>query len=171
MIFLPQREKAGDRFLGIGIPILVEAHRQVFVPGTRKAIVVVAPVVPFNDDQMVSVHFADGFGDRAIQIPNRFVRQILFAILVFAFERPIWFVQKIVTSDPRFAGVTLGQLAPQSDRLLPISFIFPQGGLGGIVVRNIGVLALTTWCGMQIENEIHSLGLAPGQQLVGQIKS
>src|SRR5207253_1475136 len=67
VMLFTQSQEASDLFLRVRIPVLVKADYEVFVPSTRKAVVVVPPGVPFDDDKMVPVRFANRPGDGSIE--------------------------------------------------------------------------------------------------------
>src|SRR5207245_2303234 len=73
VILFTQSQEARNGLRRVRIPVLMEAQHEVLVPWTGETVVVVAPAVAFDNQQMVPIDFADGPSDGPIQVPDRLV--------------------------------------------------------------------------------------------------
>src|SRR6185437_13809993 len=73
--------------------------------------------------------------------------------------------------DPRLVRIAFGQASPKRDQLVPVGRTFPKRWFGGIAVGDIVVIPLAARRGVHIEDEVEVVGLAPGEQAIGEDKS
>ena len=134
---------------------------QLIIPRRSQTREIVGPPVALDEDDVVWVDRTDAVGALFVEVPEGGpVGQI-----------PVGLVEQVIAGHPVLVDIDLGQSLPQRGHLVAVLDALPERGLGGVVIRNCCIVALTARRSVQVEDHVHLVLLAPGHHAVGQLES
>ena len=145
----------------IDAPVLVGRIDQLVIPRWGEATEIVGPPVALDEDDVVRVDRADAVGALLIEVAQGGAPG----------KVPVGLVEQVVPGHPVLVHVDLGESLPQRGHLVAVLDTLPERGLGGVVVGNGRIVALTARRSVQVEDHVHLILLAPGDHAVGQFES
>eukprot|EP01136_Pigoraptor_vietnamica_P033677 Opistho-1_new@96765 len=162
-----QRLDFGDARFVVAVPIFMKAQHHIGVPRGRQALVIIAPAIALDDHDMLFVDLADRRGDPLLQAPDRLILGLVAAIaLAGGREAPVGLVDQVIGADPRLILVARGELGPQHHGLALVFLALPERRLRRVAVGDGEVVALTAGRGVEIEDQVDAVRLAPREQTV-----
>ena len=141
-------------------PVFVWRVHQLIVPRRGQPREVIGKPVAFDENDVVRVDRADAV--RALHVQAAQSGSI--------WEVPVGFVEQVVPGDPLFAHIVLSNALPQRHHFVLVVDALPQGRLRRVVVRDLLSVALAAGSCVQVQDDVHLVGGAPGHQAVGQFK-
>jgi len=133
-----------------GGPVFVKHIDHLRIPRGSEAVVVVAIPISLDEEDMVVAVRTDGIGDASVKRAQECA----------AGKVPGGLVDQIISGDPRLVLVTFGNPLPEAHGLVLVRHAVPKRGTGVIVIAD-RIVALTSGCGMQIDDGIDTRRRAP----------